>query len=179
MVSQPAACGAASGARTTRPRDAPSVVTPTSEAPSAANENDVVACSPAMTVVHVPAARSQQVDVDLRPADHDVHEQPGAVRRHRDGRPRLRVVGCSAHTTGSSSHGVAEHVVVHGAVVLVAGGIAGVGEAGAVGLPRHAARPRRRDRLAAIGAVGGVEHAQDGVLAAGLARADGDERAVG
>ena len=59
------------------------------------------------------------------------------------------------------------------------GGVAGVGEAGAVGLPRHAARPGRRDGLAAVGAVGGVEHAQDGVLAAGLARADGDERPVG
>ena len=72
----------------------------------------------------------------------------------------------------------AEHVVVHGAVVLVARRISGVREPGAVGLPRHAARPGVGDRLAAITAVGGVEHPQDGVLAAAFARADGDERAI-
>ena len=113
-----------------------------------------------------------------RPADHDVHEEPRAVGRDRDVGPRLRV-GVLGPDDGIVLPPRAEHVVVDGAVVLVARRVAGVGEARAVGLPRHAARPGRRDGLAAVGAVGGVEHPEDGVLAAGLARADGDERAVG
>ena len=112
------------------------------------------------------------------PADEHVHEQPAAVRRHRDVGPRLRVGVLGPHDRVVLPAG-AEDVVVDGAVVLVALRVAGVGEAGAVGLPGHAARPGVGDRLAEVAAVVAGEHAQHGVLRPALARADGDERAVG
>ena len=100
----PAACGAASGARTTRPRERPER-RDADERGAVGGERErrrgLLAGDGGRPR---PGGRSQQVDVDPRPADHDVHEQPRAVRRHRDGRPRLRVGGASAHTTGSSSH---------------------------------------------------------------------------
>ena len=63
-------------------------------------------------------------------------------------------------------------------MVLVALGVARVGESGPVGLPRHAAGTGVRDCLAQIATVVASEHAQHGMLRPALARADGDERAV-
>ncbi len=133
---------------------------------------------PAIAVVHRTGGPFEHVDVDPRPADEHVDEQPGAVGRHRDVGPRLRVGVLGPHDRIVGPWR-AEHVVVHGPVVLVARRVAGVGEPGAVGLPCHAAGPGVRDGFAEVAAVGGVEHPQHGVLAAAFARADGDQRSVG
>ena len=86
----------------------------------------------------------------------------------------------------SASTGVAEAVPPHGAVVaglLVADlgrvGVAGVGEAGAVGQPRHRRGPGVGDGVGEQRAGGDVEHPQRRALVAAGGGAEGDERAVG
>jgi hypothetical protein len=127
-----------------------------------------------------PDARAafEDVDVVAGPADEDVDDEPLPVGRDRDVGPGLRIGVLRPHDRVVLPAG-AERVQVDGAVVLVAVGIAGVGEPGAVGLPRHAAGPGGGDRLAPVGAVAGIEDAEHGVLAAALAGADRDEGAVG
>ena len=95
-------------------------------------------------------------------------------------RPRLGVGTVVPHHRVVAPVG-SEAVVVDGAVVLVAGGIADVEEPGAVRFPGHRTRPRVRDAIAVaarrrpVGAGDEVEH---GVLGPALADADGDERSV-
>ena len=82
---------ASSGTRTTRPRGASSVVTPTRASPSAANWNPRVGLDALDDRRPGPRRPLEQVDVDAGPPDLHVDEQPGAVGRQRHARPRLRV----------------------------------------------------------------------------------------
>ena len=119
----------------------------------------------------------EQVDVVAGPTDEHVDEQPPTVRRELDVGPRLRIGVFGPHD-GVVAPGRAERVVVHRAVVLVAGGIARVREAAAVRVPGDAAGPRVRDGLAEVGAGRGVEDAQHRFLRPTFGGADGDQRAV-
>ena len=129
-----------------------------------------------------PACRStiEDVDVDAPVPDLDVHDQPAAVGGERDVGPRLGVGTVVPHDRVVVPV-LAEAMVVDGAVVLVAGGIADVEEPRAVRLPGHRARPRVGDAVTVAAgrrAVDAGHEVQLGVLGPALADADGDQRAI-
>ena len=79
----------------------------------------------------------EQVLIAAAPSDHRVHQHETPVRRDPHLRPGLgrRVIGPHDRIVGPR---LAERVMVHRAVVLVALGVAGVEEPRAVGFPGHA-----------------------------------------
>ena len=139
------------GRRGARPRADPSgassVVVPTSRSRSRSTLSQVVASSPSTTVVQVSASRSSRCTSVPAPAQLDVHEQPAAVGGERDLGPGL--LGGQVGEAGLvGADGVADPVPPDRAVVagllgadLVGIGVAGVGEAGAVGQPGHRRGP--------------------------------------
>ena len=128
----------------------------------------------------VVVAAIEHVHVGALVADLDVDDEPAAVRGEGDVRPRLGVGTVVPHHRVVAPVG-SETVMVDGAVVLVAGGIADVEEPGSVRFPGHRTCPRVRNAIAVtarrrpVGAGDEVEH---GVFGPALADADSDERSV-
>ena len=116
------------------------------------------------------AARVQQMDVDLRPSDHHVHEQvaPVAARGHIG--PRLggwQIVEDDAVIADV----VADAMKANVAVVLIAFGVHRIPEAGVVWQPGHARGARVWDAQRMHRSGGDFHHVQHTVLAAALAQA--------
>ena len=119
----------------------------------------------------------EQVDVDLRPLHHHLHQHIAAVAADGDVGPRLR--GGLA-IEGHRVVGVigADDVETDVAVVLVALGVRRVPEARIVGQPGDAGGSRVGDALIEDATAGNFHHVQHAVLGAALAEPVGHEQAI-
>ncbi len=132
-----------------------------------------------------PGVAVDQVDVDARPAERRVDQQPAAVTRQRHvgpGRLVRQVVPHHLVLVGRIAQAVPEHLapVVQLVVGHLAGQrIAGIGEPEAVGSPGHRRGTGVGDGVGMAGARAHVEDVEGGALVAVGGQAVGQPRAVG
>jgi hypothetical protein len=129
-----------------------------------------------------PGARRaiEEPQVDAAPPQAHLDQQPAVVVGGDHARPRRwigQLVGRQHHQVGGGV--VAERVVADVAVVLVVGRIDGVGEAGAVGVPRQGAGAGVGHLVVEVPSGRHLDDAQRRPLVAAGRRAVGDEGAVG
>ena len=121
--------------------------------------------------------RVEQVDVDLGPLHHHVHQHEPAIAADGDIGPRLGRGLAIEHGRVGGRVG-AEAVEADVAVVLVALRVHRVPEAGVIGQPRDAGRTRVADAQRQHQPGGHFHHVQHAVLGATLAEPVGHERTI-